>query len=131
MQNAFVRWAREVSRHRKSVASFSNTRIQPPMTCISMANDEKFNLYTSFLSVSLCSFSEFWQAENAMSAQPHIRQKIVCCKQFSLYLCLDYKNQRNPPLYNLIIAKRLLEKLSSYLNVQYKVYVRCCFHITL
>jgi hypothetical protein len=33
-----------------------------------MSNDEKFNLCTSFLSVSQCSFSAFWRAENAISA---------------------------------------------------------------
>jgi len=30
-----------------------------------MSNDEKFNLFTGFLSVSQCLFSVFWRSENA------------------------------------------------------------------
>jgi len=56
------------------------------MTCISMSYDEKFNLGTCFLSVSLCSFSEFWQAENAISAQQNIRKQTVCSKRFRINL---------------------------------------------
>ena len=51
-----------------------------------MSYDEKFNLGTCFLSVSLCSFSEFWQAENAISAQQNIRKQTVCSKRFRINL---------------------------------------------
>ena len=37
-----------------------------------MPNDEKVNLCTSFLSVSQCSFSGLWWAENAISAYSSI-----------------------------------------------------------
>ena len=57
------------------------------MTCIRMSDDEKFNLYTCFLSDSQCSFSAFWQAEIAISAQPHIHQQVVCSKRVWIYLC--------------------------------------------
>jgi len=33
-----------------------------------MSNDEKFNLFTGFLSVTQCLFSEFWRAENVIYA---------------------------------------------------------------
>ena len=39
------------------------------MTCISMTNDEKFNLFTGFLSVSHYLFSTCWRAENAIYTQ--------------------------------------------------------------
>ena len=64
------------------VVSSSNTRLSPLMTCISISYDEKFNLVTCSLNVSLCSFSLFWQAENVISAQHNIRKQIVCSKRF-------------------------------------------------
>jgi len=36
------------------------------MKSTSMSNDEKFNLFTGFLSVPQCLFSVFWRAENAI-----------------------------------------------------------------
>jgi len=39
------------------------------MTCISMTNDEKFNLFTGFLRSSHCLFSTFWRAETAIYTQ--------------------------------------------------------------
>jgi hypothetical protein len=33
-----------------------------------MCNDEKFNLFTGFLSVPQCIFSAFWRAENTIYA---------------------------------------------------------------
>jgi len=39
------------------------------MMCISMTNDEKFNLFTGFLSVSHYLFSAFWRAENSIYTQ--------------------------------------------------------------
>jgi len=56
------------------------------MTCISMSYDEKFNLRTCFSSVSQCSFSAFWQAEIAISAQPQINQQVVSSTHFWIYL---------------------------------------------
>jgi len=56
------------------------------MTCISMSYDEKFNLCTGFSSVSQCSFSAFWQAEIAISAQPQINQQVVSSTHFWIYL---------------------------------------------
>ena len=78
--------------------SSTNTRLPPLMIRISMSYDEKFNLCTCFLNVSVCSFLAFWQAENLISAQPHIRQQIVCSKRFWIYLCWNYKNLRSPAL---------------------------------
>jgi len=52
------------------------------MTCLNMSYDEKFNLCTSFLSVSFCSFLAFWQAQNAISGQHNIRKQIVSSKRF-------------------------------------------------
>jgi len=69
--------------------SSRNTSLPPLMTCISMSYDEKFNLCTLFLSVSLCSFSAFWQSENAISVQHNIRKQIVCNKRFLMYLFCD------------------------------------------
>jgi len=34
-----------------------------------MTNDEKFNLFTGFLSFSQCLFSAFWRAENVIYTQ--------------------------------------------------------------
>jgi len=50
-----------------------------------MSYDENFNLCSCILSVSLCSFSAFWQPENGISAQQNIRKQIVCSKAFSIY----------------------------------------------
>jgi len=90
VQNAFVQWAKvRFPGIDNPNGSYSNTRIPLPMTCITIPNDEKFNLYTSFLSVSLCSFSAFWRAENANSAQTNIRQKLYVVNNFFIYLCWD------------------------------------------
>ena len=98
------------------------------MTCIIMSYDENFNLCTCFLSVSLCSFSAFWQTQNAIRAKHHIRQR---SKRFG-YICVGtrkiYESQLFPTL---IIAKKAdFLKLSLYLYAKYTLYVRCCFHIT-
>jgi hypothetical protein len=47
-----------------------------------MANEEKFNICTYFYGVSLCSLSAFWRAENAISAQPNIRQILYVVNNF-------------------------------------------------
>jgi len=59
------------------------------MTCISMSYDKKFNLCTCFSSVSQCSFSAFWEAEIAISAQHQINQEVVCSTHFWIYLSWD------------------------------------------
>jgi len=71
--------------------SSSNTRLTHLMTCISITYDEKFNLCTCFLSVSLCSFSVFWKPQNAISSQHIIRKQIVCSKRIG-YICFGIRN---------------------------------------
>jgi len=66
------------------------------MTCISMSYDEKFNLCTCFSSVSQCSFSAFWQAEIANSAQPQINQQVVSSTHFWIYLTSTTKHELQP-----------------------------------
>ena len=78
-------------------------RVPPVMTCIIISYDEKFNLCTCFLSVSLSSFSAFWQAENAIRAQPHIRQR---SKRFG-YICVGTRKIYEAQVFpNLIIVKK-------------------------
>ena len=68
----------QVSSHKKTDWSSCFIRIPQLMTCISMCNDEKINLFTGFLSVSQCSFSAFWQAENAAhSSTGRMKSKIL------------------------------------------------------
>ena len=78
-------------------------RVPPLMTCIIKPYDEKFNLCICFLSVSLCSFSAFWQAENAIRAQPHIRQRSKCFG----YICVGNRKIYEAQLFpTLIIVKK-------------------------
>ena len=57
-----------------------------------MPIDEKFNLSTSFLSVSQCSFSGLWSAENAISAYSSmglIKSMILDILEFGLEIFAD------------------------------------------
>jgi hypothetical protein len=68
------------------------------MTCRSIAYEEKFNLGTCSLCVSLCSFSAFWQPENEISAQHNIRQQIVFSKRFG-YIYFGIRNNYEAQLF--------------------------------
>ena len=57
-----------------------------------MPNDEKFNLCTSFLSVSQCSSSGLWWAENAISAYSSmglIKSMILDILEFGLEISAE------------------------------------------
>ena len=64
-----------------------------------------------------------------ITAQPDIRHKIYVVNNFG-YICVGIKKFYAAHLFpTIIIVKMLIKKLSSYLKAQYKVYVRCFFHI--
>jgi hypothetical protein len=72
-----------------------------------MPNDEKFNLFTCFLSVSLCSFSAFWRAENAISAHHNIRHKLYVVNDFG-YVCVGIRKIYLGHLFPLLLLRKSL-----------------------
>ena len=77
---------------------------------IIMANDDKFILYTSFLSVPPSSFSAFWRAKNAIPALHNIRQKFVV-NNFG-YICVGLEKSTKPTSFPILLyLKCLLEKI--------------------
>jgi hypothetical protein len=80
-----------------------------------MSDDEKFNLYTCFLSVSQCLFPAFWQAEIAISAQHHIHQQVVCSKHVWIYLFGNRKFYKPSTFPILLLREKLIFKNSLYI----------------